>query len=294
MKQSNDDYKVVPFSKMRRLEAVTIRSAQRKPIIHGLLEVDVTRARAFLREHKAKTGESLSFTAFLATCLGKAIDENKAVQACRKGRKHLVLFDDVDVMTQIERDIAGQKQPIPYTIRAANRKTFREIHHEIKAAQVEDVPKAWERFKAFQVLPIFLFRFLWWMQRYPQVQKKFLGTVGITAVGMFGKGSGWGIPTAPIHSLFLTLGGITEKPGVVDGQIAIREYLCLTVSLDHDIIDGAPAARFVTRLKDLIESGYGLDESTVESEQAVAPGASKKSERWSTSQGGTKLMEVWR
>jgi len=110
------------------------------------------------------------------------------------------------------------------------------------------------------------------------VQKNFLGTVGITAVGMFGKGSGWGIPTAPIQSLFLTLGGIAEKPGVVDGYIAIREYLCLTVSLDHDIIDGAPAARFVTRLKDLIESGYGLDDSTEESEQAVAPGTSMKSE----------------
>ncbi len=69
------------------------------------------------------------------------------------------------------------------------------------------------------------------------------GTCGITAVGMFGKGLSWGIPTAPIHSLSLTLGGMSEKPGVVDGHIAIREYLCLTVSLDHDIIDGAPAAR---------------------------------------------------
>ncbi|TMD98106.1 MAG: 2-oxo acid dehydrogenase subunit E2, partial [Chloroflexi bacterium] len=161
MKQNNDNYQVVPYPKDRRAAVVLYRSAQRKPIIHGLLEVDVTRARAFLREHKAKTGESLSFTAFLATCLGKAVDENKAVQACRKGRKYLILFDDVDVMIQIERDMAGQKQPIPYTIRAANRKTFREIHHEIKAAQVEDVPKAWERFKAFQFLPIFLFRFLW-------------------------------------------------------------------------------------------------------------------------------------
>ena len=260
MKQSNADYKVVPFSKMRRLEVVMIRSTQRKPIIHGLIEVDVTRARAFL-----------------ATCLGIAVDENKVVQACRKGSKRLILFDDVDVMTQIERDMAGQKQPIPYTIRAANRKTFREIHHEIRAAQVEVVPKAWERFKAFQFLPIFLFRFLWWMQRYPRVQKKFLGTVGITAVGMFGKGSGWGIPTAPIHSLFLTLGGITEKPGVVDGQIAIREYLSLTISFDHDIIDGAPAARFVQRLKELIESGYGLDDFSVESDQAVAVERSKKS-----------------
>jgi hypothetical protein len=64
--------------------------------------------------------------------------------------------------------------------------------------------------------------------------------------------------------------------------------------MNHDIVDGAPAARFTGGLKDLIESGYGLDDSTVESEQAVAPGASKKSERWSTSQGGTELMEVWR
>ena len=42
-------------------------------------------------------------------------------------------------------------------------------------------------------------------------------------------------------------------------------------------IDGAPAARFVQRLKDLIESSYGLDDSTFESEQVVAPVTSKKS-----------------
>jgi hypothetical protein len=29
---------------------------------------------------------------------------------------------------------------------------------------------------------------------------------------------------------------------------------------DHDVVDGAPAARFVERLVDLIESGYGLPE----------------------------------
>ena len=56
----------------------------------------------------------------------------------------------------------------------------------------------------------------------------------------------------------MTVGGIGEKPGVVDGQIAIREYLSLTVSFDHNMIDGAQAARFTERLKELIESGYGL------------------------------------
>src|SRR5207253_8097520 len=116
MKQQHADYQVVPYSKMRRLEAIAYRSVQHKPMIHGLLEVDVTRARAFLREHKAKTGESLSFTAFIIACLAKAVDENKSVQAYRKGRNQLILFDDVDVNTQIEREMAGQKPAIPYTV----------------------------------------------------------------------------------------------------------------------------------------------------------------------------------
>ena len=81
----------------------------------------------------------------------------------------------------------------------------------------------------------------------------------MTAVGMFGEGGGWGIPLAS-HTLNITLGGIAEKPGVVDGRIEIREYLSLTVTFDHDIIDGVPAARFAERFKDLIEAGYGLME----------------------------------
>jgi pyruvate/2-oxoglutarate dehydrogenase complex dihydrolipoamide acyltransferase (E2) component len=283
MKQKHADYRMAPFPKFRRFEAVMLRSIQRMPMIHGLLEVDVTKARMFLREHKAKTGETLSFTAFIITCLGKAVDENKAVQAYRKGRNRLILFEDVNVNTQIERELDGQKSAIPYTVRAANRKTFREIHHEIRAAQVQDVAQAVEGmgFKAFPFLPTFLFRIGWWVlwrigRTSPQVWTKYMGTVGITAVGMFGKGAGWGIPLTG-HTLYITLGGITEKPGVVDGQIAMREYLSMTISFDHSIVDGAPAARFTGRLKDLIESGYGLEDSTVASEQAVAPGTSKTS-----------------
>ena len=283
MKQKHVDYQVVPYPKIRRIIAVMLRSLQRTPMIHGLIEVDVTRARAHLRVHRAKTGESLSFTAFLIACLAKAIDENKAVQAYRKGRKHLILFEDVDVNTQIEHDMNGQKLAIVYILRAANHKTVREIHHEIRAAQGQDVAKAVKEIKALNsllFLPTFLLRIgywvLWWIgRRYPQLMKKYFGTVSLTAVGMFGKGAGWGIPIA--GQTIMTVGGIGEKPGVVDGQISIREYLSLTISFDHDIIDGAPAARFTQRLKELIESGYGLDDFKVESEQAIAPGTSKKS-----------------
>ncbi|HLJ32850.1 MAG TPA: 2-oxo acid dehydrogenase subunit E2 [Ktedonobacteraceae bacterium] len=281
MKQQHTDYQVVPYPKIQRLEAVADRSVQRTPLIHGLIEVDVTRARAFLREYQANTGESLSFTAFLITCLAKAVAEYKAVQAYRKGSKHLVLFEEVDVYTPIERDVAGQKQIMPHIIRAANRKTFRELHQDIRAAQVQDVAKAWENFKPIHLPWLLLFpafRVVAWMtERSPQMRKKYRGTVGITAAGMFGKGTGWGIPLAS-HSLVITVGGIGEKPGVVDGHIAIRDYLSLTISFNHDLIDGAPAARFATRLKDLIESGYGLDNSTIESAQAEVKATSMKSE----------------
>jgi pyruvate/2-oxoglutarate dehydrogenase complex dihydrolipoamide acyltransferase (E2) component len=271
MNKQHDDYEVVPYPKVRRVLGAMYPSIQRRPMIHGLLEIDVTRARAFLREHKARTGEALSFTSFIITCLAQAVDENTSLHAYRKGRKHLVLFDEVDVATFVEREVAGHSQRISSLIRAANKKTFREIHQEIRRAQVEQVEVLRDSFNATHwvvALPMGVFRGFWaifWRvrDRSPQVQKHLYGTVAITAVGMFEKGGGWGIPVAE-HTLMITLGGIAEKPGVVDGTIAIRAYLSLTLSINHAIVDGAPAARFAQRLKDLIESGYGLSESEVE------------------------------
>ena len=277
MKQKYVDYQVVPNPKIRRWFATAFRSAQHTPIMHGLIEVDVTRARAFLREQKANTGESLSFTAFLIACLAKAVEEHKAVQAFRLGSKRLILFEEVDVFTMIERDVAGQVPLMPTIIRAANRKTVREIHQEIRAAQREDVEKVvkWLQFQPTLLFRPFFWVFSWIGRRSPQLWKKYVGTVGITAVGMFGNGAAWGIPPA-LPILMITVGGIGEKPVLVDGHIALREYLSLTISFDHDIIDGAPAACFTERLKELIESGYGLFDSTVESVPAGAEAAAQK------------------
>lgn len=263
-REQHHDYQVVPYPKLRRALAVTLSSARRKPMIHGLLEVDVTKAREMLEAHKAETGESLSFTAFIITCLAKAVEENTSVQAYRKGSKHLVVFDGVDVATAIEREMAGQKQPIIYIIRDANTKNFRQVHQEIRAAQVNAVEQSWQGLKDFGWLPLLAFRLFWpvfwWLKsRSPAVQKKYGGTVGVSAVGMFGKGAGWGIPVND-HTVDLTVGGVAETPTLVDGQIVTRLSLCLTLSFNHAIVDGAPAARFTGRLKSLIESGYGLYE----------------------------------
>ena len=80
----------------------------------------------------------------------------------------------------------------------------------------------------------------------------------LTNPGMFGDGRGWGI-SPPMYTASLVVGSIDTKPGVVDGKIEVREYLCLTLTVDHDIVDGVVAVRFTQRLKDLIESACLLD-----------------------------------
>ena len=235
------------------------RMGLQKHTVHGLVEFDVTQSRETIRQHKAQTGETLSFSAFILACLGKAIDMNKHMHAYRNWRNQLILFDEVDVNTLFEVEVDGKKTIRPHILRGVNKKTFREIHQEIRAFQQEHKSSQESKFiEWFVLLPGFARRlFLWALFKDPRLIKDYYGTVLLTSVGMFGEGSGWGIPV-PNHTLQLTLGGIARKPGIVEDRIEVREYLSATISFDHDIVDGAPAARFTQRLKELIESGYGL------------------------------------
>ncbi len=61
-----------------------------------------------------------------------------------------------------------------------------------------------------------------------------------------------------MKTLTVSLGGIDRKPGIIEGRIAPREFLCTTVSFDHDIVDGIPAAKFVSRFRELVEQAWGL------------------------------------
>lgn len=261
MTKQTANYIVENFPAARQLIVEAGRLGSRRPLIHGLLEIDVTRARAALRDHKARTGESLSFTAFIVKCLAQAIDQDRRVQAYRNWRNQLIVFDEVDVVTLIEAEHGGVA--IPHIIRAANRKSFREIHAEIRAVQTRPARSEQRSSPLMRLAPrlpaIFRQVFYWQLKKSPQRLKRYSGTCLVTSVGMFGQGSGWGFGFLPMHTLGLTVGGIAPKPGVIEGRIEIREYLSLTVTFDHDVVDGAPAARFAQRLKELLESGYGLN-----------------------------------
>ncbi len=83
------------------------------------------------------------------------------------------------------------------------------------------------------------------------------GTVVVSSVAMAGGSAGWGIPISG-STLSVTLGAVVPRPVLLAGTLENHEHLCLTISVDHEIVDGAPAARFVRRFLRLLESGHGL------------------------------------
>ena len=261
MAERNRGFETAPFSRMRRMQAEGMRVGGKKSTIHGLLEVDVTKAREFIRGHKARTGETLSFTAWAIACLGRAVDIDRRVHAYRDWRNRLVIFDEVDVNTMFETEDDGEKVVVACFIRAANTKTFRQIHDEIRAFQAPGrIGSRLKHMKLFWTLPGFIRRAFYWVIFHdPHLLKKSFCTVAMSAIGMFGKGGGWGIPVTS-HTLSVILGGIADKPALVDGRLENHEYLCVTVSFDHVIVDGAQATRFAQRFKDLLESGYALSD----------------------------------
>jgi pyruvate/2-oxoglutarate dehydrogenase complex dihydrolipoamide acyltransferase (E2) component len=255
-----EDFHILPMPAARRLVMDSGRLGSRRLLLHGLVEFDVTKAREFIRQYKAETGETLSFTGFLAGCLAQAVAANPHLHAYRDWRNRLVAFDDVDVVILVEP--AAGAYAFPHIIRAANRKSFRAIHDEIRSVQAQPEKSAQQSgtfARLGLLLPGFV-RDLFYraLLLNPHWLKQYTGTVVITAVGMFGKGGGWGLFTTPFHTLQLTVGGIAEKPALVDGQLVLHEYLCLTLTIDHLVVDGAPAARFTQCFKELVESGYGL------------------------------------
>lgn len=266
MNKNTASYQVVELSPARRVLLSLLDLPRPKHCMYGLLEVDVTPVKQWIEECKAHTGEQLSFTGYLVFCLARAVEEDKMVQGYLRGRRQMVVYDDGDVGLMVEKKIGEKHTLAGHVIYAANRKSWREIHAEIRAAQSSPAPAgsagaSW--FYSALLLPwplpnLALGLMAAAARRNPALFASLAGTVGVTAVGMFGEGQGgWGI--APIqHSLGLIVGSTAWKPAIVQGLVEPRELLNLTVTFDHAVVDGAPAARFTRRLVELIESGYGL------------------------------------
>ena len=266
-------YRSEPFGGMRRMVAASSAVGREHDTIHLMTEVDITEPRRLIAEYRERTGEGLSLTAYVVTCLARTLDEFPRFNSFRKGGR-LIVLDDVTISVLFEREIDGENVPEPIAIQAVNRKTCREIHDELRAAQRNAGQRLgaasgteWVRF-----IPGFLLRtFIRLASRNVGMQKRF-GPVGVTAVGMFGVGPLWLLPLTSA-TVTVAVGAIVKRPALVDGELAEREHLCLTVSFDHDIVDGAPAARFTSRFAESLSSGDELHDVLGSAGQTLEPGS---------------------
>ena len=78
------------------------------------------------------------------------------------------------------------------------------------------------------------------------------GTFTLTNLGMFGIDAFTPILNLP-ECAVLGVGRIRAQPAVVDDRVVIRQKVWLSLTFDHRLIDGGPAARFLQRVAQLIE-----------------------------------------
>ncbi|NSW51800.1 MAG: 2-oxo acid dehydrogenase subunit E2 [Anaerolineae bacterium] len=83
------------------------------------------------------------------------------------------------------------------------------------------------------------------------------GTFTITNLGMYDVDAFTPVINLP-EAAILGVGKIAPKPVVVDGEIQIRQMWTLSLVFDHRLVDGAPAARFLQFIKQVIEDPYLL------------------------------------
>ena len=85
------------------------------------------------------------------------------------------------------------------------------------------------------------------------------GSFTISNLGMYGVDAFQAIVNAP-QAAILAVGRTAERPWVVDGSLAVRPVLTMSVSFDHRVVDGARGAEFLDTLASLIEEPAGLVE----------------------------------
>jgi pyruvate/2-oxoglutarate dehydrogenase complex dihydrolipoamide acyltransferase (E2) component len=248
-------------SNARKLSIYGFQLAENGHNFFALLDFDVTELREYLRS-KRRDGEGGSLFAFLLKAIAKCLEEFPSFNAMIDLRK-TTYFETVDIGIPIE--VANEQGAInrQYIVKDAARKSIGDISAEIDAAK-ENLDRQ-EGFilspsmrAIISRLPRFivscLFRIL--ANNHGRV-KELSGSVFVTSVSMFSTAPGYVVPYigGPKASSF-AIGSVAEKPVVRKGEIVIREMLNITAVFNHDIIDGAPAARFINRLKRYIESEY--------------------------------------
>ncbi|MEM3623468.1 MAG: dihydrolipoamide acetyltransferase family protein [Candidatus Bathyarchaeia archaeon] len=211
---------IIPLTGFRKTSAERV-STSFKTAPHStiVMEVDASQAKeAYEKFH-------VSYTAIIVAAVAKALREHPIINSTLEGDR-IKIFEDINLGVAV----ATEQGLVVPVIHNADGKSLKEID-----AAINDLTE-----KA----------------RHGKLAKEDVsgGTFTITNLGMYGVEFFTPIINPP-EAAILGVGRIKEKLVAVDEKICAKPYIMLSLSYDHRIVDGAPAAEFLGKVKEKIEKG---------------------------------------
>ena len=220
---------VVPMAGVRQIIAKRMADSVRTTAQVTLTtEVDATELVKLRKESQEWTGLSPSYNDLLVMIVAKALMEHPHLNARLVGNGiQLISAINIGLAVHTER---GLLVPV---IKDADKKNLiqivRELHELVERAQAgKSIPEDLNG-----------------------------GTFTLTNLGMYDIDAFTPIIDLP-ECAILGVGRIAARPVVYEGKIDVRQMMYLSLSFDHRIVDGAPAAKFLQRIKQLIEKPHIL------------------------------------
>jgi pyruvate dehydrogenase E2 component (dihydrolipoamide acetyltransferase) len=233
----DEGLEIQPFSGLRAVVAERLSASwQERPHVTLTTEADATNLISARQQAIAETGTKVSYDAFLVALVARALGEHPHLNV-RLTERGIERLGQVNVGVAVDTE-RGLVVPV---VRDAAARSLLQVQHTLGELV--------ERAQAGRSLPDDLTG----------------GTFTITNLGMFEIDAFTPIINPP-ESAILGVGRIVAKPVVrsagsgqaVDRQVVVRDMVILSLSFDHRLIDGAPAARFLQRLKQLVERPFAL------------------------------------
>lgn len=222
----------IPMEGMRRVIAERMSESSRNAArVTVLQEVDVTvlqHLRRRINDSTGSEGVKISFTDMLIRIVAKALREHKTMNARVYGdRIELVNAVNIGVAVDIE---GGLVVPVLHN---AHRLSLENISWRVRdlAGRARTADLEPEELQG--------------------------GTFTLSNLGMFGA-EGFTPIINPPETAILGVGRIVEKPALAGDNLLRKSMVTLSLSFDHRAVDGGPAARFLERIKKLVEDPYQL------------------------------------
>jgi pyruvate/2-oxoglutarate dehydrogenase complex dihydrolipoamide acyltransferase (E2) component len=242
----------LPRTRWNVVDLITVVNREIIPSYY-FLDIDMTAAEQW-RCRLKEQGEHISITAILLKAIATAQmpHPNSRTFLLPNGKR--VLFPHITAGFTVEKSVGGKPCVFFGVINDAQRKSVLRITSELNDYADKDIhqlPQLSVEHYFSKVPWIIRQVMLWLCKRTPSLRRKYLGaTFGLSSLGKLGVRAVIG---PCVCTCTFGVGALEDRPVVVNGAIAVRPMLTLTLGADSRVMDLADAQAFLAEIKRLVE-----------------------------------------